>query len=185
MNTAIDIHGTYGAAHRGDDNTACDDMIACAPSTLLPKLIPTTDGICEPSRPSERIAHAMRNPALTPKQFGRLGERYVAAVFEERGWRTLSTNWRTRYGEIDIVMLSPEHMVVFIEVKSRRCGQMSLFGLPQEAVTTTKQRNLRRACTAWLLDRRNRIAHRGIRFDVATVVLESDRPTMHHIPGAF
>lgn len=52
---------------------------------------------------------------LTPKQFGALGEQYAAAWLEEHGWTTLSRNWHTRYGELDIVMLNPEYTVVFVE----------------------------------------------------------------------
>ena len=70
--------------------------------------------------PSERIAATMGDRNLTPKQFGALGEQYAAAWLEEHGWTTLSRNWHTRYGELDIVMLNPEYTVVFVEVKSRR-----------------------------------------------------------------
>lgn len=89
---------------------------------------------------------------LTPKQFGALGEQYAAAWLEEHGWTTLSRNWHTRYGELDIVMLNPEYTVVFVEVKSRRSMH---YGYPQEAITPAKQHNLRKAACDWLLDRRN------------------------------
>lgn len=82
--------------------------------------------------PSERIAATMGDRNLTPKQFGALGEQYAAAWLEEHGWTTLSRNWHTRYGELDIVMLNPEYTVVFVEVKSRRSMH---YGYPQEAIT--------------------------------------------------
>ena len=85
---------------------------------------------------------------LTPKQFGALGEQYAAAWLEEHGWTTLSRNWHTRYGELDIVMLNPEYTVVFVEVKSRRSMH---YGYPQEAITPAKQHNLRKAACDWLL----------------------------------
>ena len=103
--------------------------------------------------PSERIAATMGDRNLTPKQFGALGEQYAAAWLEEHGWTTLSRNWHTRYGELDIVMLNPEYTVVFVEVKSRRSMH---YGYPQEAITPAKQHNLRKAACDWLLDRRNR-----------------------------
>ena len=92
--------------------------------------------------PSERIAATMGDRNLTPKQFGALGEQYAAAWLEEHGWTTLSRNWHTRYGELDIVMLNPEYTVVFVEVKSRRSMH---YGYPQEAITPAKQHNLRNA----------------------------------------
>ncbi|MBT1175145.1 YraN family protein [Bifidobacterium sp. LC6] len=130
----------------------------------------------------DQLATAMADPSLAPKQFGALGEHYAAAWLERQGWRTLSRNWHTRYGELDIVMMAPDRTIVFVEVKSRRNAH---YGIPQEAVTHSKQVNLRRAACEWLIDRRNRIPHTAIRFDVVTVVLELGKPVIHHIPGAF
>lgn len=132
--------------------------------------------------PSERIAATMGDRNLTPKQFGALGEQYAAAWLEEHGWTTLSRNWHTRYGELDIVMLNPEYTVVFVEVKSRRSMH---YGYPQEAITPAKQHNLRKAACDWLLDRRNRVPHSAVRFDVVTIVLRVGRPLVHHIENAF
>ncbi len=120
---------------------------------------------------------------LSPKQFGALGERYAAVWLEKKGWTTLSHNWRTRYGELDLVMLNDEHTVVFVEVKSRRTIQ---YGCPQEAVTPSKQQNLRQSCLRLAaLIRRNRIPHKAVRFDVITIVLRVGRPLVHHIENAF
>lgn len=131
---------------------------------------------------TEHIAAAMVDRNLSPKQFGALGERYAAVWLEKKGWTTLSHNWRTRYGELDLVMLNDEHTVVFVEVKSRRTIQ---YGCPQEAVTPAKQQNLRKAACDWLLDCRNRISHKAVRFDVITIVLRVGRPLVHHIENAF
>ena len=109
-------------------------------------------------------------------------EQYAAAWLEEHGWTTLSRNWHTRYGELDIVMLNPEYTVVFVEVKSRRSMH---YGYPQEAITPAKQHNLRKAACDWLLDRRNRVPHSAVRFDVVTIVLRVGRPLVHHIENAF
>ena len=130
----------------------------------------------------DRIAAMMGSRDLAPKQFGALGEQYAAAWLERQGWTILSRNWRTRYGELDIVMLDVTRTVVFVEVKSRRSTN---YGQPQEAVTASRQQNLRKAASDWLLDRRNRVPHIGIRFDVVTIVMHMGRPTVHHIASAF
>nr|MBP9487581.1 YraN family protein [Bifidobacterium sp.] len=36
-----------------------------------------------------------------------------------------------------------------------------------------------------LLDRRNRVPHSAVRFDVVTIVLRVGRPLVHHIENAF
>lgn len=133
-------------------------------------------------QPLHHLAVAMADSALSPKQFGKLGEQYATAWLEQQGWHTLSRNWHTRYGELDIVMMTPDRTIVFVEVKSRRNVH---YGIPQEAVTRAKQTNLRRAACEWLIDSRNRIPHSGIRFDVITIVLSMGSPTVHHIAGAF
>ncbi|KFI87198.1 endonuclease [Bifidobacterium reuteri DSM 23975] len=130
----------------------------------------------------DRLAQDMANPLLTARQFGELGERYVSLWLEAKGWHILSRNWRTRYGELDIVAITPERMVVFVEVKSRH---NAYYGTPQEAVTRSKQVNLRRAAAAWLIDRRNRIPHAGVRFDVITILMDMGQPKVGHIVNAF
>lgn len=122
------------------------------------------------------------DPLLSSRELGELGERYAAAWLVSRGWRVLDRNWRSRYGEIDIVAVCPERRLAFIEVKTRRTMR---HGLPQEAVTAAKQANLRRAGVQWLVDPAHRIAHTGVRFDVFTVMVRDGRPDGHLIKGAF
>ena len=46
------------------------------------------------------------------------GERIAAAHLAERGFQVLERNFRTRYGELDLV-LAGEGCIVFCEVKTR------------------------------------------------------------------
>ena len=50
----------------------------------------------------------------------------------------LATNYRCRWGEVDIVARRGEELV-FVEVKTRRG---SVFGVPEESVTTAKSQRL-------------------------------------------
>ncbi|WP_163196543.1 YraN family protein [Bifidobacterium platyrrhinorum] len=130
----------------------------------------------------DALADRLRDGTLATRALGALGEDYTAAWLRERGWTVLDRNWRSRYGELDIVALDPHRVIAFVEVKTRRTLK---HGLPQEAVTAAKQANLRRAGVQWLLDPSHRIAHTGVRFDVATVVVRGGRPLVHLIEGAF
>ncbi len=85
--------------------------------------------------------------SLKPKQLGVLGEQYAADWLERHGYTILGRNWHSRYGELDIVMMTPDRVIAFVEVKTRRTDH---FGTPQEAVTLHKQTNLRRAGVQWL-----------------------------------
>ncbi len=61
--------------------------------------------------------------------------RYLA----RKGYEILERNYRTRHGEIDLVMRG-ERVLVFVEVKLRRGTE---FGDPLEAVVPRKQTRLR------------------------------------------
>lgn len=144
----------------------------------------TTNDLPEPTDqdPLNELATLMADPSLSTRSLGALGERYAAAWLARQGYRTLGRNWRTRYGELDLITLSPERAIVFVEVKTRRSTR---YGTPQEAVTHSKQTHLRRAGVEWLVDPANHVPHTGVRFDVIAVTVTSTGPTVRHIKGAF
>lgn len=95
---------------------------------------------------------------------GAYGEALAAEWYLEHGYQILDRNWRTRQGELDLVVTNGTH-VVFCEVKTR---SSTAFGTPAEAVTYTKQRRLRRLAAEWI-DRAERRPRR-VRFDVVAVL---------------
>ncbi len=85
---------------------------------------------------------------------GRYGERVAMRHVEARGWQVLDTNWRGKDGELDIVALDGDVLVV-VEVKTRS----SLgFGHPAEAVTPQKLARIKRLTGQWLTVFRERLA---------------------------
>ena len=139
----------------------------------------------EQSTPPDPLAEAARllsSRDLNAKQLGVAGEHYAALWLECQDWRILSRNWRSRYGELDIVALAPNGEIVFVEVKTRRSVAQ---GVPQAAVDRRKQGNLRRAAMEWLLDGSNDVSHYGTRFDVIAILVTGFGPQVTHIPGAF
>jgi putative endonuclease len=63
-------------------------------------------------------------------QTGNIGEDFTARYLENRGYKVLDRNWRIKEGELDIVLLSPEKEIVFVEVKTRTSAS---FGDPLES----------------------------------------------------
>ncbi|NMM99468.1 endonuclease [Bifidobacterium sp. DSM 109958] len=127
-------------------------------------------------------AIALARRELTPRQLGRAGEDYAAEWLIRRGWRIIDRNWRSRYGELDLVALDANREIVFVEVKTRRSTDQ---GSPQAAVDGRKQSNLRRAAMEWLLADEHHVPHRGTRFDVVAILMTPSGPQVTHIPGAF
>ncbi|PUB31746.1 putative endonuclease [Promicromonospora sp. AC04] len=95
---------------------------------------------------------------------GRYGERVALRHVEARGWQVLDTNWRGKDGELDIVALDGDVLVV-VEVKTRS----SLgFGHPAEAVTPRKLARIKRLTGQWLTVFRERLAAARLREETAS-----------------
>ena len=121
---------------------------------------------------------------INSRELGRLGEDYACQWLRQRNWRILARNWRSRFGELDIIALDPEAILVFVEVKTRRTGR---FGSPEEAVGPRKQTHLRRAAVQWLIshDRDPSARHRGTRFDVISLSVKSDPGRSMHSESPY
>lgn len=95
---------------------------------------------------------------------GRDGEQVAVAHLESDGMLVLARNWRCPHGEIDVVALDGDCLVV-CEVKTRRSTGA---GLPEEAVVPAKVARLRRLAAAWLAEQDR--GFRDVRLDVVAVV---------------
>jgi putative endonuclease len=125
-----------------------------------------------------------RNAAL--RDLGDRGEQAVALWYEGEGFSVLARNWRTKSGEIDVIVRKGD-LVVVCEVKTRTSSR---FGTPFEAVTPQKARRLRRLAGQWLSEARRSGQIAGgtgvdVRFDVASVTVERGRLVVEVMDGAF
>ena len=114
---------------------------------------------------------------------GRAGERVAAAYLKKRGYRVLAKNLRSRHGELDLVCLSPEGVLVAVEVKA---GANNPDYPPELHVTPAKQRKIVALCAQ--LARRRGLTQRAWRFDVVAVEFPADpgsEPVVRHHAGAF
>jgi putative endonuclease len=102
------------------------------------------------------------------RQLGRYGEDVAAEYLEKIGMEVVERNWRCREGEIDIVALEGDVLVI-VEVKTRT-GHGA--GHPLEAVTRQKVARLRRLALAWATGHPQR--GRGLRIDVVGITVQSD-----------
>ncbi|MBI9115558.1 YraN family protein [Sanguibacter suaedae] len=111
-------------------------------------------------------------------QVGRYGEKIAARFLADAGYLVVDRNWRGTRGEIDLVALDGDEVVV-VEVKTRRgLG----YGHPAEAVTPAKLARLRRLAGQWLSESRTTAA--SVRIDVVAVVLpRAGAATVEHLRG--
>lgn len=101
---------------------------------------------------------------MNRRALGARGEALAEAWYVERGYTLLDRNWRTRQGELDLV-LERARTVVFCEVKTRTSDA---FGVGVEAVTREKQQRIRRLAGQWL--EQHDQGARALRFDVVSIM---------------
>lgn len=120
-------------------------------------------------------------PRLTPAQrTGRSGETEAAASLEHAGYRILARNYRSPFGEVDLVA-EEDDVLVFVEVKTR---SSLAYGLPRDAITAAKRRKLARTASHYLMQ--NVPTDRPYRVDIVEVaLLRGQVAGVRLIRGAF
>ena len=110
---------------------------------------------------------------------GQTGEALAAVALENNGYRILTRNYRTPFGEIDLIARHDGYLV-FIEVKLRR---NTCYGTPLEAVTRSKRERLWLSAQQYLQEQGT--PETMVRFDVIAITLERGRAEIEIIPQAF
>jgi putative endonuclease len=120
---------------------------------------------------------------------GALGERIAARHLERAGYEIVERNYRSRYGELDLVA-ADARCLVFCEVKTRVAAGRS--GPPHalDAIGPKKRRQVRAMAMEWLHERppdRGRPVRRNLRFDAIGVTLAPNGALLRleHVPDAF
>jgi len=111
---------------------------------------------------------------------GGRGEQVAAAYLQAHGYRILERNYTYGRGEIDLIVRD-EKTLVFVEVKARFRGG---YGMPEERVTRSKQRQIGRVAQAYLQKLRAPLTI-DCRFDVIAVDLDGPEPVVRHLTDAF
>ena len=110
---------------------------------------------------------------------GRIGEDAALRVYERRGFALVARNWRCSLGELDLIIVRRDLLVV-CEVKTR---SGVAFGGGYEAVTRAKRRKVRSLADAFLQG--NAFEHARVRFDVASVWLGARGADVEIFEDAF
>lgn len=140
----------------------------------------------DPTRPDTTGAIGGRRAGL-----GAAGEQLAADHLVRRGFEIVERNFRTRWGELDIVAVN-DRTLVFCEVKTRvvrpRASGTDPVGRdPLESVHLRKQARVRRMAARWLNERRDRPRADELRFDAIGIVVDATGALLRldHLEGAF
>jgi putative endonuclease len=96
---------------------------------------------------------------------GRAGEERAAEHLVGAGYRIIDRNWRCPQGEVDIVAVRADVLVV-TEVKTRRSLD---FGHPLEAIDARKAARLWRLAAAWIAAHPHEARGRRLRIDAIAI----------------
>ena len=120
---------------------------------------------------------------MNTRDRGIAGESAAAAYLQGKGFVIVERNYRTRYGEIDIIAKNDEFLL-FVEVKTRK---NAVFAAASEHVTSGKIRRVRTTAEIWLSERDGQ--ELTPRFDVIEVYapdgIKSGSEHIVHIENAF
>lgn len=112
----------------------------------------------------------------TKKEIGADGEKNAVRYLKKRKYKIIETNYRTPFGEADIVALYGD-LLVFVEVKTR---SSEFFGAPGEAVDRQKRERYFKIAE-YFVSTNLRYECCCIRFDVAEVLGDE----INYIENAF
>lgn len=104
-------------------------------------------------------------------EIGRYGEDLAARFLISKGFELLERNFRTRWGEIDLIV-KKEDILHFVEVKTRTSLQ---FGVPTEAINFFKQQRMLGAANMFLVVRKRQ--EKDFQFDAVSIVLNIEAKT--------
>lgn len=113
------------------------------------------------------------------RSIGNSGEDRAADFLLSNGYQIVERNWRTRYGEIDIIALHNE-ILVFLEVKTLPSGGLETLS---HELNSRKQKRIIKTAKLFLVNHRQ-YNNSKIRFDVIVIDMPGLDP-VYHISNAF
>jgi putative endonuclease len=116
---------------------------------------------------------------------GIAGEQAAAELLGALGYQILERNFRTKYGELDIVA-ADRSTLVFCEVRTR--AGSGAIGYALESIGPGKRMQLRKMAREWFrLSTVDCPTTRGTRFDAIAVAMAPDGRTLavEHVRDAF
>jgi putative endonuclease len=116
------------------------------------------------------------------QELGQRGEAEALQFLEAQGYMLIAKNYRSPYGEIDLIVRDPcrPQMVVFVEVRTNSDPR---FGDPLESISTRKQRQVAKTAQYYVVTRG--LEQSEARFDVIGIRWDQGQARISHIPGAF
>ncbi len=102
------------------------------------------------------------------KSLGIYGEDTAVKYLEANGYTILTTNYRCKMGEIDIIAADGD-TIVFIEVKTRSTDK---YGQPREFVNYSKQKKIIKTALHYIVNKN--LTDYMSRFDIVDILVDNN-----------
>jgi len=112
------------------------------------------------------------------QQIGFAAEKQAREYLSRQGMRWITSNYRCRWGEVDLVMSDGE-LLVFVEVRSR---VSAAYGNALESITYSKQKKIMRTATHYMATKKLYNTH-SCRFDVVSI--QGEQAQIDWVKNAF
>lgn len=122
------------------------------------------------------------------RALGELGEQIARKHLVRAGYEILATNFRTRFGELDLVA-ADSRCLVFLEVKTRIAGTRRGPAGPLDAIGPRKRAQVRAMAREWLASSgaAGRPRRKELRFDAIGILMTRNGRlvSLDHLEDAF
>ncbi len=104
---------------------------------------------------------------------GKWGENVAAETLRNRGWTVAARNYRTPYGELDVIARKG-NTVLFVEVKTRTSDA---YGMPEDSISPSKAKHLLESAQYYLQE--HGLDDIDWRVDVIAIQGRPNQPNTH------
>ena len=110
-------------------------------------------------------------------ELGKLGEDLACRYLKKKGYKVIERNYLKPWGELDIVAISPEKILVFVEVKTVSGPAPMITG--EDQFTRAKSIKSKRAAELYA-NGSNLLTNKGWRIDLVTVTIGGNKAELKH-----
>ncbi|MEX2033241.1 MAG: YraN family protein [Candidatus Colwellbacteria bacterium] len=110
-------------------------------------------------------------------KLGQLGEEFACKFLKKKGYKIIERNYWKPWGELDIVAVSPEKILVLIEVKTVKGPQPMITA--EDQITRAKLIKFRRAAELYA-NGSKLLSNKGWRIDLVAVTIDDGEFDLKH-----
>lgn len=110
-------------------------------------------------------------------ELGQLGEDLACRYLKKKGYKIIERNYRQPWGELDIVAVSPEKILVLVEVKTVRGPKPEVEA--EDQMTRAKSKKFKRAAELYA-NNSKLLNNKGWRVDLVAVTIDGDEAEIKH-----